>query len=62
MIAKVDLISAGVPYAVKGLPCTLVKKRARHTEFNRVIGEGKKAKVLSFRVENDLVPIYFSME
>lgn len=60
MVAQVDLVLNGIVYCLKGTAVTVDKCKGKFSIVKRTEKDGKKVKVIRFKVSNDLVPTYFT--
>lgn len=60
MIAQVNLVLNGIVYCLKGMPVTVDKRKGKYSTVKRTEQDGDKQKQITFKVSNDLLPLYFS--
>ncbi|WP_438763926.1 hypothetical protein [Enterococcus sp. AZ137] len=59
MLALVDLVLNGTVYCQKGMELQLKKKTGKYSTLSRTYQDGKKQKIIEFKVNNELMPLYF---
>lgn len=55
-----NLVINGVVYCLKGMAVTIDKRKGKYSIIKRIEQDENKQKEITFKVSNDLLPIYFS--
>lgn len=59
MISKVNLVLSGIVYCLKGMAVSVKEKTGKYSIIERKEVVNEEAKVISFKVSNELMPFYF---